>query len=255
MREDTRRWIEADQAHCWHPFTRQTDWCARGYEPLVLVRGEGSWLWDSEGRRYLDGNSSIWTNIHGHAHPQIQAAIQAQLEKVDLAADAWMQRLKTVAAEIRRLRSEMSLSPGDRVPLLTLGDEAFVRSASPVLQALARLTEVRLLDDEAAFAAATQTTPVALCGDLRLALHVQIDVAAEHVRLDKEIARLHGEIIKADAKLSNESFVGRAKASVVDQERARLADFKQALVRLQDQRSRLGLAASSRSTTRTNRRK
>jgi adenosylmethionine-8-amino-7-oxononanoate aminotransferase len=47
----------------------------------VLVRGEGSWLWDSEGRRYLDGNSSIWTNIHGHAHPAINAAIQKQLGK------------------------------------------------------------------------------------------------------------------------------------------------------------------------------
>ncbi len=82
MREDTRRWIETDRAHCWHPFTRQAEWCARGHEPLVLVRGEGSWLWDSEGRRYLDGNSSIWTNIHGHAHPAIQAAIRDQLEKV-----------------------------------------------------------------------------------------------------------------------------------------------------------------------------
>ncbi|MEY4569644.1 MAG: adenosylmethionine--8-amino-7-oxononanoate transaminase [Verrucomicrobiota bacterium] len=82
MREDTRRWIEGDQAHCWHPFTRQAEWCARGHEPLVLVRGEGSWLWDSEGRRYLDGNSSIWTNIHGHAHPAINAAIQEQLGKV-----------------------------------------------------------------------------------------------------------------------------------------------------------------------------
>ncbi len=82
MRDATRRSIEADQAHCWHPFTRQAEWCARGHEPLLLVRGEGSWLWDSEGRRYLDGNSSIWTNIHGHAHPAINAAIQAQLEKV-----------------------------------------------------------------------------------------------------------------------------------------------------------------------------
>ncbi len=82
MREDTRRWIEGDQAHCWHPFTRQAEWCERGHEPLVLVRGEGSWLWDSEGRRYLDGNSSIWTNIHGHAHPVIHAAIQEQLGKV-----------------------------------------------------------------------------------------------------------------------------------------------------------------------------
>ena len=82
MRDDTREWIEADQAHCWHPFTRQAEWCARGHEPLVITRGEGSWLWDSEGRRYLDGNSSIWTNIHGHAHPVINAAIREQLEQV-----------------------------------------------------------------------------------------------------------------------------------------------------------------------------
>lgn len=81
MRDDTRRWIQADQAHCWHPFTRQGEWCAPGHEPLVLTHGKGAWLWDSEGRRYLDGNSSIWTNIHGHAHPVISAAIRAQLEK------------------------------------------------------------------------------------------------------------------------------------------------------------------------------
>jgi len=82
MREDTRRWIETDQSHCWHPFTRQTEWCARGHQPLVITRGEGSWLWDSEGNRYLDGNSSIWTNIHGHAHPRINAALQQQLQQV-----------------------------------------------------------------------------------------------------------------------------------------------------------------------------
>ena len=82
MREDTLRWIETDRAHCWHPFTRQAEWCAADHEPLVLVRGEGVWLWDSEGRRYLDGNSSIWTNIHGHAHPSIQAAISGQLERM-----------------------------------------------------------------------------------------------------------------------------------------------------------------------------
>jgi adenosylmethionine---8-amino-7-oxononanoate aminotransferase len=82
MRDDTRQWIDADKSHCWHPFTRQAEWCARGHEPLVIVRGEGSWLWDSEGRKYLDGNSSIWTNIHGHAHPAINAAIRDQLEKI-----------------------------------------------------------------------------------------------------------------------------------------------------------------------------
>lgn len=81
MRDDTRRWIQADQAHCWHPFTRQGEWCAADHDPLVLTHGQGAWLWDSEGRRYLDGNSSIWTNIHGHAHPAITAAIRDQLEK------------------------------------------------------------------------------------------------------------------------------------------------------------------------------
>ncbi len=81
MRDDTRRWIQADKSHCWHPFTRQGEWCVPDHEPLVLVRGEGAWLWDSEGRCYLDGNSSIWTNIHGHAHPGISAAIRKQLEK------------------------------------------------------------------------------------------------------------------------------------------------------------------------------
>jgi adenosylmethionine---8-amino-7-oxononanoate aminotransferase len=82
MRDQTRQWIQADQAHCWHPFTRQAEWCARGHDPLVIVRGEGSWLYDSEDRRYLDGNSSIWTNVHGHAHPGITAAITRQLENI-----------------------------------------------------------------------------------------------------------------------------------------------------------------------------
>jgi adenosylmethionine-8-amino-7-oxononanoate aminotransferase len=58
------------------------DWCEPDHHPLVLVRGEGAMLEDSEGRRYLDGNSSIWTNIHGHAHPSITRAIREQLDRV-----------------------------------------------------------------------------------------------------------------------------------------------------------------------------
>lgn len=58
------------------------DWCASEHEPLRLVRAEGCWLWDQHGRKYLDGNSSIWTNIHGHHHPKIDAAIRAQLDRV-----------------------------------------------------------------------------------------------------------------------------------------------------------------------------
>ncbi len=74
--------IALDKAHSWHPFTPMAEWCDREYEPLVIVNGNGPYLWDSNGNRYLDGNSSIWTNIHGHRHPKINAAIAAQLEKI-----------------------------------------------------------------------------------------------------------------------------------------------------------------------------
>ena len=77
---NTERWIAADKEHCWHPFTRQAEWVAG--EPLVLVEGKGVWLTDSEGHRYIDGNASIWTNVHGHQHPVINAAIKDQLGKV-----------------------------------------------------------------------------------------------------------------------------------------------------------------------------
>ncbi len=168
---------------------------------------------------------------------------QPQLEKVDPAADAWVARLKGAVVETRRLRSEMNLSPGERVPLLTLGDDQFVAEAAPLLKALARLSEVKALSDEAAFASATQNAPVALSSGLRMALHVQIDVAAEGARLDKEIARLAGEITKAEAKLGNQGFVARAPAAVVEQERGRVAGFRLALDRLRDQRSRLASSA------------
>jgi adenosylmethionine-8-amino-7-oxononanoate aminotransferase len=73
---------QADKAHLWHPFTQMRDWCAAGHDPLVLVEGRGSMLVDAAGREYLDGNSSIWTNIHGHSHPHIVRAIQTQAAKL-----------------------------------------------------------------------------------------------------------------------------------------------------------------------------
>ncbi|MES2996956.1 MAG: adenosylmethionine--8-amino-7-oxononanoate transaminase [Verrucomicrobiota bacterium] len=78
-----RNWIDADKTHVWHPFTRQQEWCAPDHEPVVIERGAGVWLWDTAGRRYFDGNSSIWTNIHGHSHPAIIAAIRRQVETLD----------------------------------------------------------------------------------------------------------------------------------------------------------------------------
>jgi adenosylmethionine-8-amino-7-oxononanoate aminotransferase len=82
MNEQTQKAIAADRAHAWHPFTQHRDWNAEGHAPLVLVEGEGALLRDSEGREYIDGNSSIWTNLHGHRHPRIDAAIRAQLDRV-----------------------------------------------------------------------------------------------------------------------------------------------------------------------------
>lgn len=75
--------ITADKAHCWHPFTRQSEWCDPTHEPLMIVRGEGVWLYDASGNKYLDGNSSIWTNIHGHCRPEIAEAIAKQAATLD----------------------------------------------------------------------------------------------------------------------------------------------------------------------------
>ncbi len=69
-----------DQAHVWHPFTQMRDWLRQ--EPIVLTAGKGAVLRDAQGREYLDANSSIWTNLHGHNHPGINAALRRQLGKV-----------------------------------------------------------------------------------------------------------------------------------------------------------------------------
>lgn len=74
--------IESEKSRLWHPFTPMQAWCDEAHEPLLLNDAQGCVLKDQHGREYLDGNSSIWTNIHGHNHPVINAAIRAQLERV-----------------------------------------------------------------------------------------------------------------------------------------------------------------------------
>ncbi len=75
-------YVEIDKQHCWHPFTQQEIWTAPEHSPLMIERGEGVWLIDNHGNSYIDGNSSIWTNIHGHNHPIINQAIKDQLDKI-----------------------------------------------------------------------------------------------------------------------------------------------------------------------------
>jgi adenosylmethionine-8-amino-7-oxononanoate aminotransferase len=74
------KFAQLDHKFIWHPFTQMRDWLKR--EPIVISSGNGAELQDIRGKKYLDANSSIWTNLHGHSHPKINSAIQRQLKKI-----------------------------------------------------------------------------------------------------------------------------------------------------------------------------
>jgi adenosylmethionine-8-amino-7-oxononanoate aminotransferase len=82
MTSDFQQAEEWEKRHVWHPFTQMREWTLPDHHPLFIVSGEGPWLRDAAGKRYLDGNSSIWTNIHGHNHPRINRAITEQLSQI-----------------------------------------------------------------------------------------------------------------------------------------------------------------------------
>jgi valyl-tRNA synthetase len=155
--------------------------------------------------------------------------------RVDVAALAEMTRLKELINATRNLRGEMSLSPAIKVPLFVEGDAERATVYAPYMQSLGRLSEVQVVS-----ALPDGDAPVAIVGDWRVMLHIEIDKDAESARLDKEITRLTGEIGKARGKLSNASFVDKAPAAVVEQEQKRLADFILTLEKVQAQRTRLG---------------
>ncbi|MES3010608.1 MAG: valine--tRNA ligase [Pseudomonadota bacterium] len=169
----------------------------------------------------------------------ISAYPVSQPERIDEAAEAHVTKLKTLVDACRNLRGEMNVSPATRLPLFVVGDASFMRQVAPVLQSLAKLNEVKVFDDEAAWAAAAQAAPVAVVGAARLCLFMEIDVVAEKARLGKEADRLEGEITKAHGKLANEAFVAKAPPAVIAQERQRVADFTATLAKLRDQLARL----------------
>ena len=156
------------------------------------------------------------------------------------AAEAYMDKLKQLVDGCRNLRGEMQVSPAQRLPLYALGDNAFIEQAAPALQALAKLSEVQIFTDEATWQAAAQSAPVAVVGEARLALFMEIDKDAERARLTKEAKRLEGEIAKANGKLNNENFVAKAPPAVIEQEKQRGADFGATLAKVMEQLARLG---------------
>ncbi|MDR3395381.1 MAG: valine--tRNA ligase [Parasulfuritortus sp.] len=159
---------------------------------------------------------------------------EADLNRVDAAALAEMDRLKSLINACRNLRGEMNVAPSVKVPLYAEGDAERVAVYAPYMQLLARLAEV-----QARSPLPESDAPVAIVGDWRLMLHIEVDPEAEKARLDKEIARLEGEIARAGAKLSNASFVDKAPAAVVEQERKRMADFAATVEKVKTQRAKL----------------
>ncbi|MBP6854442.1 MAG: class I tRNA ligase family protein, partial [Rhodoferax sp.] len=184
--------------------------------------------------------------VAGRTGPSVSIAAYpvSQPERIDVQAIAYVAKLKLLVDACRNLRGEMGVSPATRLPLYVVANHAdeaaFLRQSAAVLQALAKLNEVRVFDDEAAWSAAAQAAPVAVVGEARVCLHMEVDVAAEKLRLGKEATRLEGEIGKAHAKLSNEAFVAKAPPAVIEQERKRVADFTATLAKVQDQLARLG---------------
>jgi valyl-tRNA synthetase len=128
----------------------------------------------------------------------------------------------------------MNLSPAQRVPLVIEGDARLIGGLAPYISALGKLSEVSAVN-----ALPDADAPVALVGDMRLMLVVEIDKDEERARLAKEIARVKGEIGKAQGKLANASFVDKAPAAVVQQEQARLGEFAAMLQKLEAQHARL----------------
>ena len=181
-------------------------------------------IWQTVGRLNGKTGSSIMLEDYPKSQP----------EKIDEDAEAWVALLKEAVDACRSLRGEMSISPATKVPLIAAGNAEQLQAYAPHLKALAKLAEVEVVKD-----LPEADAPVALAGDFRLMLKIEVDVAAEKERLGKEITRLETEIAKANGKLTNESFVARAPAAVVEQEKARLAEFSASLEKLSAQLAKL----------------
>jgi valyl-tRNA synthetase len=165
----------------------------------------------------------------------------ADEQLIDAQAEEWMAQLKALTDATRNLRGEMQLAPSLRVPLIVEAADAEgkarMQGFAPYIQSLGKLSEVSIVD-----ALPESPAAVSIVGTTKLMLKVEIDVKAERERLSKEIARIEGEIAKVNGKLGNESFVARAPAAVVAQEKERLVNFSATIDKLREQFAKLPAA-------------
>ena len=160
---------------------------------------------------------------------------QSKPERVDAAAESEVALLKDIVSACRNLRGEMNAPPAQRIPLLATGERDRLEPLSAYIKFLARLSELSVVE-----ALPAADAPVAVVGNCRLMLKIEIDKAAERERLQKEVSRLEGEIAKAKGKLANAGFIERAPPQVVAQEKERLAAFATTLENLKPQLAKLG---------------
>ncbi|SEN63298.1 valyl-tRNA synthetase [Duganella sp. CF517] len=216
-----------------HTLLRVLEVVLRLAHPVIPFVTEALWqaVAPLAGKTAGDANQSIMTQPYPIANPA----------NIDEAAEAWMQQLKTLTDATRNLRGEMQLAPSLRVPLIVeagnAADKAAMEGFAPYIQSLGKLSEVQIVD-----ALPESPAAVSIVGTTKLMLKVEIDVKAERERLAKEIARVEGEINKANGKLSNESFVARAPAEVVAQEKERVANFSATLDKMREQFAKLPAA-------------
>ncbi|WP_419599251.1 valine--tRNA ligase, partial [Sutterella wadsworthensis] len=218
------RGSEAEQRATRHTLVTVLEAVLRLAHPIIPFITEELWQKVSvtAGVRKADEDAFLMLQTY----PTFDAA------KVDADAVARMTTIQAQIDSIRNLRSEMKLPPSQKMPLLISGPEAECAAAAAYLQQLARLESVTHVEDLQQ-AAQGSVAPVAIVGDFKLMLKVEIDVKAERERLSKEAARLAGEVKKCQSKLGNERFVSKAPAAVVDTEKKRLAEFTALLAKVE----------------------
>ena len=224
------RGSEAEQRATRHTLVTVLEAVLRLAHPIIPFITEELWQKVSltAGVRKADEDTFLMLQTY----PTFDAA------KVDAGAVARMTTIQAQIDSIRNLRSEMKLPPSQKMPLLISGPEAECAAAAPYLQQLARLESVTHVEDLQQ-AAQGSVAPVAIVGDFKLMLKVEIDVKAERERLSKEAARLAGEVKKCQSKLGNERFVSKAPAAVVDTEKKRLTEFTALLAKVEEQLNKL----------------